>query len=80
MAHYEHFGSVFAQGLFAELPGSLVKPARPGLHVVMKAKPDPIELSDLSAIRAEPEVNHVGDSHPLELVDVVPRLNCTSEC
>jgi hypothetical protein len=59
VTHHEHFGSVFAQGLVVKLPGSLVKPARPGFEIVMKAKPEPLKLFDLLAVLTEAEVHNV---------------------
>ena len=72
VTHYEYFSASISPRPFVELESFSVKPARAGLLVVCKRKPEPLKLTDLLAVLVSEEINDVSDAQVLKLLDVSP--------
>ena len=78
-AHDENFGSLPIHSPFVELEGLSIQPARPRLFVISERQPEPLELPNLLVIDVPAQVDHVGDAHSLESLDVAPFRHCTAK-
>jgi hypothetical protein len=78
MAHDEQLGVAMLHCLSVEPQRSLVKPSRPGFHVVWEGEPHMGKFLNLSIVRP-PQIYDVGYSKSLQLLHMSLGLDCASE-
>ena len=79
VTHDEHFGATTACCFAVELERPTIKPARPGLLVVVEAEPDVLELANLRVVLAPSQVDDVRYTKGAKLFGVVPGSNRATE-